>query len=222
MKISKFIHSCLLIEKGTDKLLFDPGKFSFIEGKITPQQFQGLTAIILTHQHPDHVETGALKTILQHNPSAVIFTNAETQAVLTSVNLSAELFETGTRNLGSFQVEAFPAPHSAILGSPAPQNTAYLVDKVLLNPGDSFADEVVESVRNPPLLALPVTAPWTTELSVADFVRRIAPQRVLPVHDGYAKDFFLQQLYERFQKHFSEQNIVFEWMDRPGASIEIT
>ncbi len=37
MKITKYIHSCLLLEKDTDKILFDPGKFSFAEGKVKPK-----------------------------------------------------------------------------------------------------------------------------------------------------------------------------------------
>ena len=37
MRISKYIHACLLVEKGADKILFDPGKFSFIEGLVSKE-----------------------------------------------------------------------------------------------------------------------------------------------------------------------------------------
>lgn len=44
MRISKYIHSCLLIEKGGDRILFDPDKFSYVEGLVKPEQFESLTA----------------------------------------------------------------------------------------------------------------------------------------------------------------------------------
>lgn len=30
MRVSKYIHACLLVEDGDDKILFDPGKFSLL------------------------------------------------------------------------------------------------------------------------------------------------------------------------------------------------
>lgn len=35
MRVSKYIHSCLLIESDGDRLLIDPGKFSFSDGRVT-------------------------------------------------------------------------------------------------------------------------------------------------------------------------------------------
>ncbi len=220
MRISKFIHSCLLVEKGGDRLLFDPGKFSFVEGRVKPEQFTGIAAIMLTHFHPDHVETEALKKIVTGNPGAVVLTNTEAQKKLAEAGVHAEVLESGTREVGGFRLEAFAAAHAPILGSEAPQNTAYVVDDVLLNPGDSFAETLFEKagVR---VLALPVMAPWSTELGVAEFVKRMRPQRVLPVHDGQAKDFFLKQRYDVFEKYFSQEGIRFERMMEPGSSFEI-
>jgi len=34
MRVSKYLHSCLLIENDGGKILFDPGKFSFAEGLV--------------------------------------------------------------------------------------------------------------------------------------------------------------------------------------------
>ncbi len=220
MRISKYIHSCLLVEKGMDKILFDPGKFSFVEGLVKPEQFENLSAIIFTHQHPDHLDDDALRQIVDNNPSALILTNAEIQARLAQKGIAAEVFESGTRSLGSFALAALDAPHAPILGSATPQNTAYVIDDRLLHPGDSFAASL-DARKNTAVLALPLMAPWTTELEVAEFARRIRPQHVIPIHDGYAKDFFLRQRYENFQKHFSQQGVHFQWMNKPGDFFEI-
>jgi L-ascorbate metabolism protein UlaG (beta-lactamase superfamily) len=219
MRVSKYIHSCLLIENKTGKILFDPGKFTFAENLVKPSQFENLSAIILTHFHPDHIDEEALKEIIENNSSAVLFGNTEIKNKLAEKEIICEVFETGTRQIDLFSVEAFDATHAAILGSEPPQNTAYLIDETLLVPGDSFA-ETLETKKNTKFLALPVMAPWTTELEVAAFARRMNPQQIIPIHDGYAKDFFLKSRYENFQKHFSKANIKFQWMSEPGDFFE--
>jgi L-ascorbate metabolism protein UlaG (beta-lactamase superfamily) len=220
MLISKYIHSCLLLEKNSQKILFDPGKFSFVEGLVKPQQFQGLSAIIVTHWHPDHVNEEALTKIISNNPDVEVFGNRETHARLAEKGIDSTIFESGSRTLGSFEVSAFHAPHAPILGEAPPQNTAYVLDGMLLNPGDSFANSLYEISRIS-LLALPIMAPWNTELEVAEFARRISPREIIPIHDGYAKDFFLQQRYETFTEHFSSQGMKFHALYKPGDSIEL-
>ena len=220
MRISKYIHSCLLVEKGADKILFDPGKFSFVEGLVKPAQFRTLSAIVLTHQHPDHIDDDALRKILDNNPKAIVLTSTEIHDRLARANIASEIFEMGTRRIQTCTVTAIEAPHAPILDAAPPQNIAYLIDGVFLHPGDSF-DPILEHARGTPVLALPLMGPWTTELQVAEFAGRLSPQQIIPVHDGYVKDFFLRQRYENFQKHFSEHGIEFRWLSKPGDSIEI-
>jgi L-ascorbate metabolism protein UlaG (beta-lactamase superfamily) len=124
MKITKYIHSCLLIENEADKILFDPRKFSFVEGKVKPSQFTDLLAIILTHNHPDHIDADSLKEIIENNPNAVLFANTEIKNKLAEKEIAVEAFETGTRRVGNFNIEAFDAPHEKILADEIPQNTA--------------------------------------------------------------------------------------------------
>jgi L-ascorbate metabolism protein UlaG (beta-lactamase superfamily) len=220
MRITKYIHSCLLVEKGLDKILFDPGKFSFVEGRVKPAQFHHLSAIVLTHEHPDHVDDDALKKILENNPAAVVLANKEIQARLARAAIACKIFETGSCSINSFRLAALHAPHAPILDAAPPQNIAYLIDKTLLHPGDSFAASL-EAEKDTPVLALPLMAPWSTELEVAEFARRMSPRQIIPIHDGYVRDFFLRQRYENFQKHFSQHGIEFRWLSKPGDSIEV-
>ncbi len=70
-------------------------------------------------------------------------------------------------------------------------------------------------------LALPIMAPWLTELQAAEFR---APSLASLPHscpDGYAKDFFLKQLYETFAEHFSDHGIEFQKMGKPGDTVKI-
>lgn len=220
MRVSKYVHSCLLVEQGRDKLLFDPGKFSFVEGLVEPDDFRELTAIILTHRHPDHVDDDALKKIVANNPQAELLTNTEINSVLREHGITSEVFETGRRVVGGFTLEALNADHAPILNAETPQNTAYVVNGVFLHPGDSF-DHALDAHKGIQLLALPVMAPWSTELAVAEFARRLSPQQIIPIHDGYAKEFFLKQRYENFQKYFSQLGIEFRPLSKPGESVEL-
>jgi L-ascorbate metabolism protein UlaG (beta-lactamase superfamily) len=220
MRVSKYIHSCLLIEEGDDKLLFDPGKFSFVEGLVKPDDFRDLSAVVLTHRHPDHIDDDALKKIVVNNPSAIVLTNAEIESELSRQGVSAEVFEAGRRMAGKFDLEAVRAEHAPILNSETPRNIAYVVSGRLLHPGDSF-DHSLDAYRGIEVLALPIMAPWTTELEVAEFARRISPKHVVPIHDGYAKEFFLKQRYENFQKYFARLGIDFQPMGKPGEHFEV-
>jgi L-ascorbate metabolism protein UlaG (beta-lactamase superfamily) len=219
MRISKYIHACLLVEDGVDRILFDPGKFSFVEGRVSPDDFRDIAAIIFTHRHPDHFDDEAVKQIVENNPRAAVLTNAEIQSQLKPQRIDAEVFETGRRAVGQFSLEAVGAEHAPILNAQTPRNVAYVVNDRLLHPGDSF-DHSLDAYRGIEVLALPVMAPWTTELEVAEFARRIAPKRVIPIHDGYAKEFFLKQRYENFQKYFTPLGISFQALGEPGDSIE--
>lgn len=219
MKITKYIHSCLVVEKGAHKILFDPGLFSFVEGLVKPSQFQDVRAIILTHNHPDHIDADSLKEIIVRNPNATVLANSEIVKKLAEKDISAEVFETGERSVANFVLKAFDAPHEKILADQIPQNTAYTIDDQTLHPGDSLSKNLYE-LRGTPILCLPTMAPWETELQTYEFARELSPVYVVPVHDGYAKDFFLKSRYENFKKFLEKHGIQFQWMSQPGDSFE--
>lgn len=220
MKITKYLHSCLLIEKDSAKLLFDPGKFSFIEGFVKPEQFTNLTAVLITHGHPDHLELDALKKILANNPEAEVLGNTETLKKLTEAGIRARTLEDDLREVGVFTVQAIPATHDPILGMEPPQNTAFLIDGKLLNPGDSFATSL-HAHAGIEALVVPVSAPWGNELQMMAFVEAMHPHAVIPVHDGHAKPFFIAQRYETFAREFKKRNIEFADLQKPGDSFTI-
>ena len=219
MRITKYIHSCLLIEKGADKILFDPGLFTFVEGIVKSSQFENLTAIFLTHNHPDHIDTDSLKQIIENNPNAVVLANSEIVGKLAEKNIKAENFETGTRAVASFVIEAIDAPHEKILADEIPQNTAYLIDDKMLHPGDSLSVNLYAK-KGTPILFLPTTAPWETEQQTFEFARQMSPQYAIPIHDGYVKDFFLESRYENFSKFLKREKIEFQWMSKAGDFFE--
>ena len=220
MKITKYIHSCLQIEKESDIILFDPGLFTFAEGLVKPSQFQNIQAVVITHKHPDHIDGDSLKQILDNNENAVVLANSDIAEMLSEKDIETEVFETGKRVIGNFVLEAYDAPHDPILADKLPRNTAYLIDKNILHPGDSLSKNLF-GLKGTQILCLPTMAPWSTELQVYDFAREMSPQYIVPIHDGYAKSFFLESRYQNYQKYLSQNDIQFQWMNKAGDYLEL-
>ena len=74
MRITRYGHSCLLVEDGDARLLLDPGVFS-----TGFEDLRGLTAVLVTHQHPDHLDVARLTALLEANPDAVVRLKGESQ-----------------------------------------------------------------------------------------------------------------------------------------------
>jgi hypothetical protein len=77
------------------------------------------------------------------------------------------------------------------------------------------------ATASPNFLASGNSAPWTTELDSAGFAERIAPRRVVPVHDGYLREFFRKRRYQIFGQHFEKKKVRFEAEVGPETAIEL-
>ena len=54
MRLTKYAHSCLRVEHDGGVLVVDPGVFS------EPAALDGADAVLITHEHPDHLDVAAL------------------------------------------------------------------------------------------------------------------------------------------------------------------
>ena len=86
--------------------------------------------------------------------------------------------------------------------------------------GDSF-DPSTYRYHGVEALVLPIAAPWLKELEAAGFAERLAPRRVVPVHDGYLKDFFRTRRYDTYRQYLEQRKIGFEGGVGPEASLEL-
>src|SRR5438874_2211636 len=143
MKISKYLHSCLVFELDDYKLLFDPGKFSFAEGLVTAQMFSDVKAIVITHIHPDHYDLDILRGILDLS-GAIVITNSQVGQELDKAGIVYTLFEEGTQNFGPFILKAIPVRHELIMDNPLPQMTGFIINDKVLHPVDSMEDKLLE------------------------------------------------------------------------------
>ena len=178
MKITKYGHACLLLERGETKLLIDPGAFS--KGF---ENETGIHAILITHQHSDHLVPDNLKMITKHNPDVKIFADEESAAKLKD---EAELDVTAvhqgdTFSVGPIKVEVIGTHHAVIhpnMG--AITNVGYLVGGSFYYPGDNF----ILPQRDIKVLALPIGAPWSKISEIVDYLVAVRPEVAVPVHDA--------------------------------------
>jgi L-ascorbate metabolism protein UlaG (beta-lactamase superfamily) len=54
MRLTKFVHSCVLVEDNEKSILFDPGIFSWKSGLVDVAKLPQLDTIAISHRHPDH------------------------------------------------------------------------------------------------------------------------------------------------------------------------
>ncbi len=219
MKISKYLHSCLVFELDGYKLLFDPGKFSFSEGLVKPEMFADVDAIIITHIHPDHLDIEILKQIVQLT-NAPVFTNAQVGGELNKAGISHKVWTDGLYQLGPFKLQAITVKHELILDNPLPQMTGFIINDKVLHPVDSMEESLLQ-YKGIELLLMVTMAPFTNELRITDFADRLQPKQILPVHDGYAKDFFIEQRYAAYKKHFEQRCIQFNSVYKVGDSLTL-
>ncbi|WP_106847794.1 MBL fold metallo-hydrolase [Blastococcus sp. Marseille-P5729] len=179
MKITHLGHAAVLVETAGARILIDPGSFS--------DQWHGLTeldAVVITHQHPDHVDAEHVPGLLEANPSARVYCEP---SVPQAVDLAgATALPSGERaTVGAVEIAAVGGEHAIIHRDiPMIGNVGVLIraegEPTLFHPGDSLA-VCPEGVD---LLALPVMGPWAALKEHIDFVRAVGAPRAFPIHDG--------------------------------------
>ncbi|KQO60187.1 MBL fold metallo-hydrolase [Curtobacterium sp. Leaf261] len=178
MDVTKLEHACLVIRQGGPGLVIDPGSFTRLV------EAEDVVAVVVTHEHPDHVTPRQLRRILARNPGALVFGPAGVAALLAeqAPEIAVDVVTHGdTRTVGPFSLAFRGVTHAVIHSSvPVIDNTGVIVDDVLFYPGDALTDPG----QPVPVLATPVGAPWLKISEVMDYVAAIAPARTFPVHEA--------------------------------------
>lgn len=204
MKITKFGHSCLLIQEQDLCILIDPGMFSTGQNSV-----KNIDLVLITHEHQDHIEMNSLKAVLGNNPDAKIFSNASVAALLSKENITAGVLEHGQHIVEkSVKIEAFGQDHALIHSTVAIiQNRGYFIADRLFYPGDAL----LHPGREVEILAWPAFAPWMRIGEGIDYALDVKPKIAFPVHDAIlARPAFLHPL---IGKIFGENGIDFRVLE---------
>lgn len=175
MDITKYKHACFIVTKDDQSLVVDPGNFS--DDFTAPDH---VAAVVITHEHADHLDQDHLAAIAAKNPDAVVYGPQTVTDQVTS--LKTQTVAPGdTVQAGPFTLRFFGGGHAVIHESMPPmQNVGVMIDSRLYYPGDSLfvPDEAVE------ILAAPAAAPWMKIGEAIDFLQAVKPTFAFPTHDA--------------------------------------
>lgn len=176
MKLTKYGHACVRLEKDGRTLVIDPGKFS------GAGVLDGADTVLITHEHFDHLDEGALREAAAKNvaleiygPEAVISKLGDI-AVLTRAVRDGDRF--GTNGFGIAVAGEWHAVNHP--DQPVVQNVGFLVDEQVFYPGDALTVPAFEV----PTLLLPTNAPWVKLREWVEYLRQVRPGRAYSTHDG--------------------------------------
>ncbi len=176
MRITKFGHACVRIEHEGVALVIDPGVWT------GPEAVDGATAVLITHEHPDHVLVDHLRAA-----GAPVFTIGAVADLIRSeapdVAERVTVVEPGQQFDAGLDVRAVGELHAVIHPDlPRFHNSGYVVtagDRTLFHPGDALTGpgQPVD------VLCAPVSAPWLKASEAVDFARSVGAAQNLAIHD---------------------------------------
>jgi L-ascorbate metabolism protein UlaG (beta-lactamase superfamily) len=180
MRLTKLGHSCVRLERDGQTLVIDPGGFS------EPDAAVGADAVLITHEHPDHLDEGRLRAAVEARPGVEIWSNLSVVAQLQDIGARVHPVGDGdTFTAAGFDVQVHGTDHAAIHPDiPIVRNVGFLIDRSVFDPGDAL------TVPDAPVAALllPIHAPWLKASEAIDYVRAVAPARTFALHDGMLND----------------------------------
>lgn len=209
LTITKYVHSCLLVESPDSVALFDPGVMS--EAALDVNRLRRLDDIFITHEHSDHLSVPLVKLLVSRFPGVRITAPVSVAAELTKEGLSAGNTPPDTAKL-------FDSPHENVspMISVQPQEIGVHYLDTLSHPGDSHSFN-----ETMPILALPVTAPWGSAVDAMQLALRLKPKHVLPIHDWHWRDEARLWLYDSLERILGEAGIKFYKLET-GVPVEVS
>jgi L-ascorbate metabolism protein UlaG (beta-lactamase superfamily) len=181
MQLIKYTHACVRLESDGRALVVDPGVWS------EARALDGVSDVLITHEHFDHLDTDRLVAALAVNPSLKVYAHAAVAAQLKKLGDAVVTVAVGDEfTAAGLAVRAVGGDHAEIYeGLPGCANIGFVIDDksidgTLYHPGDALfvPDAQVDT------LLVPTCAPWLKLAEALSFVRAVAPRRAYSIHDA--------------------------------------
>lgn len=184
MKLTKHGHAAVSVERDGRRLVIDAGAFT------DPGVVDGADALLITHEHADHFVEATVRAKVRADPGLQVYCHRAVADQLAGLGSNLHVVGEGD----SFEAAGLPVSvhgqmHAVIHPDiPRITNIGFLLDGQVFHPGDALTDPGVDVST----LLLPVHAPWSRTADLIDWVREVAPDQTLAVHDGLLNDTGLQ------------------------------
>jgi len=211
MKLTKYEHACMVIEKGGSLVVIDPGAYT-----MPLSDLDGVVAIVITHEHADHWTADQLERLLDRNKDARIFGPAGVAAA--AAEFTVETVKDGDEiEIDPFSLKFFGEKHAVIHESiPIVDNVGVLIDDTFYYGGDSYTVPGVEVGT----LAVPIGAPWLKISEAMDYVVAIKPRHSVPVHEAVLSQIGKSLAHGRIEAITAEGGGEFHLLE-PGEALEL-
>ena len=213
MRLTKLGHACVRLRKDDTTLVIDPGG-------LTPEQdaIDGAAAVLITHEHFDHLDAARLRRAAADNPALTIWTCREVADLLDDLGDRVRVVGHGDAvTVAGFEVEVHGRTHAVIHPDfPPVANVGFFVDGTVFHPGDAFT----VPGRPVPALLAPTNAPWLKVSEVIDYLREVAPERAYSVHDGLLNDAGLGLVDAQLGREGERAGAEFRRLT-PGESVDL-
>jgi L-ascorbate metabolism protein UlaG (beta-lactamase superfamily) len=176
MRLTKLGHSCVRLEKDGATLVIDPGGWSG-QGVL-----DGADTVLVTHEHPDHLDADVIRAALESNRDLQLWSNESAASKFAEFGDRVHVVAHGDEfSTAGFDVRVYGRDHAVIVPAiPVIPNTGFLVDGEVFHPGDSFT---VPGEKVGTLL-VPVSAPWLKFAEVAEYIAAVGADRGYAIHDA--------------------------------------
>jgi L-ascorbate metabolism protein UlaG (beta-lactamase superfamily) len=176
MWLTKFTHACVRVERDGAVLVIDPGTFT------EPAALDGVDAVLITHEHADHLDVDKLAGALARRPAVTVHTHPDVVPKLPALAGVVHPVTAGQEfTAAGFAVRAYGGWHAQLHPDvPRVANLGFLVEESVYHPGDSFDVPAGAQVET---LFVPISGPWLKLAESVDFVRAVAPRRAYALHD---------------------------------------
>lgn len=202
MRLTKFGHACVRLEHEGATVVIDPGGFT------QPEAVDGATAVLITHEHPDHLDvdrlarTDAPVFAIQAVADRIREQSAEVAERVRVVSPGEQL-DPGVPARAVGELHAVIHPELPRIG-----NTGYLLtfgDTTVYHPGDALSEPGFDV----DVLCVPVCAPWMKASEGVEFARAVKAPRNVAIHDRVYSEAGLGIVDAHFGRFLSEDGLAY-------------
>jgi L-ascorbate metabolism protein UlaG (beta-lactamase superfamily) len=212
MQLTKLAHACVRLDKDGEVLVIDPGAFGGADA------LDGADAVLITHEHFDHVEPDMLRAAMTASPGLRLWAPAAVTGQFADFGDRARTVAHGDDfTAAGFGVHVYGERHAVIHPDiPGVANVGFLVDGEVYHPGDSY------TVPEDPVgtLLLPISGPWFSTREMIDFARAVAPRRMLAIHDALLSPIGLNVTEMFAGPAAGPNNASYTWVE-PGSVVDL-
>jgi L-ascorbate metabolism protein UlaG (beta-lactamase superfamily) len=212
MQLTKLAHACVRLDKDGEILVIDPGAFGGADA------LDGANAVLVTHEHFDHVEPDTLRAAMTANPGLRLWAAAPVADQFAGFGDRVSAVQHGDDfTAAGFGVNVY-GEHHAIIHPDIPTivNVGFLVDGEVFHPGDSYT--VPEDPVN--TLLVPISGPWYSTREMIDYVRAVAPRRTFAIHDALLSPIGLNVTEMFAGLAAGPNNASYTWVE-PGSTVDL-